>query len=248
MVLLLIALALLFSGCASTDRWQAEEHKAKEVTSCKVHFREEKDFSFFRIEANRKVDYRVFTMKNPSRVVLDLFCQDVKVSTGPIRVGKHPWGTRIVYQAHVKKIREEIVSSEPFILEIKVERQTEKLPEEEKPLRVKVPAFSVRGIKKEAKGYWIETSCDEFFRAVEDGQVLYAGNDLKSYGWVLIVKHKDGYMSVYTYASDLLVKRRGEAVKKNQPLGKVGRRDESCGILYELRFPDGSPVKFELER
>ncbi|MFZ8784312.1 hypothetical protein [Thermocrinis sp.] len=32
------------------------------------------------------------------------------------------------------------------------------------------------------RGYFIKSSCDESFRAVEKGKVLYAGDDLKGYG------------------------------------------------------------------
>lgn len=108
----------------------------------------------------------------------------------------------------------------------------------------KVP-MPVKGVPvRSYRGYFIKSSCDEFFRAVERGKVLYAGNDLKSYGWVVIVEQEDGYITVYTKAERVFVKK-GEIVKKGQVLGKVGKQGQECGIGFELRLKDGSPINFE---
>ncbi|WP_448583362.1 peptidoglycan DD-metalloendopeptidase family protein [Thermocrinis sp.] len=93
----------------------------------------------------------------------------------------------------------------------------------------------------------MKTSCDEFFRALDNGRVLYAGDDIKSYGLVVMVEQENGYISVYTRAGSLFVKK-GEKVKNAQVLGKVGRHGEKCGIGFELRLQDGSPVSFEFAK
>jgi murein DD-endopeptidase MepM/ murein hydrolase activator NlpD len=119
---------------------------------------------------------------------------------------------------------------------------------EVKPPTVDVPKvrMPVKGVPiKSHRGYFIKSSCDEFFRAVERGKVLYAGNDLKSYGWVVIVEQENGYITVYTKAERVFVKK-GESVKKGQVLGKVGKQGQDCGIGFELRLKDGSPINFEL--
>jgi len=117
-----------------------------------------------------------------------------------------------------------------------------------KPPTVEVPKvpMPVKGVPiRTQRGYFIKSSCDESFRAVEKGKVLYAGDNLKGYGWVVIVEQEDGYITVYTRAERVFVKK-GESVKKGQVLGKVGKQGQDCGIGFELRLKDGFPINFEL--
>ncbi|WP_417773171.1 peptidoglycan DD-metalloendopeptidase family protein [Stappia sp.] len=58
-------------------------------------------------------------------------------------------------------------------------------------------------------------------KAVEDGTVIYSGNELKGYGNLVLVRHDDGWVSAYAHASELLVKR-GETVRRGQTVAKVG--------------------------
>jgi murein DD-endopeptidase MepM/ murein hydrolase activator NlpD len=44
-------------------------------------------------------------------------------------------------------------------------------------------------------------------KAAEDGVVAYAGNELKGYGNLVLVRHANGYVSAYANASELMVKR-----------------------------------------
>jgi septal ring factor EnvC (AmiA/AmiB activator) len=130
--------------------------------------------------------------------------------------------------------------------EVKPQEPTTK--QQVKPPIAEVPKvpMPVKGVPiRSHRGYFIKSSCGEFFRAVKRGKVLYAGNDLKSYGWVVIVEQEDGYITVYTRAERVFVKK-GESVKKGQVLGKVGKQGQDCGIGFELRLKDGSPVNFEL--
>jgi hypothetical protein len=119
-----------------------------------------------------------------------------------------------------------------------------------RPPTVEVPKvpMPVKGTPiRTQRGYFIKSSCDEFFRAVKRGKVLYAGDDLKGYGWVVMVEQEDGYITVYTRAERVFVKK-GESVKRGQVLGKVGKQGQDCGIGFELRLKDGSPINFELVR
>jgi len=110
-------------------------------------------------------------------------------------------------------------------------------------LRVAMP---VKGkIARTERGYFIATSCGEFFRSVSDGRVLYVGDDIRNMGWVVMVDSGDGYVYVYAKAGSSLVKR-GETVRRGQPLGRVGNSGNSCGILFEVRDQEGRPVNFEL--
>jgi septal ring factor EnvC (AmiA/AmiB activator) len=132
---------------------------------------------------------------------------------------------------------------EPEVKPPTVGREQEVKPPTAGVPRVPMP---VKGIPiRTHRGYFIKSACDEFFRAVERGKVIYAGDDLKNYGWVVMVEQEDGYISVYTRAERVFVKK-GENVKKGQVLGKVGKQGKDCGIGFELRLKNGSPINFVL--
>lgn len=58
-------------------------------------------------------------------------------------------------------------------------------------------------------------------RAVEGGVVAYAGNELRGYGNLVLIKHPDGFISAYAHCEELLVKK-GESVRPGQVIGRVG--------------------------
>jgi murein DD-endopeptidase MepM/ murein hydrolase activator NlpD len=57
--------------------------------------------------------------------------------------------------------------------------------------------------------------------AIEGGVVAYAGNELRGYGNLVLIKHPDGLISAYAHCEELLVKR-GEQVHAGQIIAKVG--------------------------
>ena len=59
-------------------------------------------------------------------------------------------------------------------------------------------------------------------KAAEDGIVAYAGNELKGYGNLVLIRHSNGWVTAYAHASQLLVKR-GETVKRGQTIARAGR-------------------------
>jgi murein DD-endopeptidase MepM/ murein hydrolase activator NlpD len=59
-------------------------------------------------------------------------------------------------------------------------------------------------------------------RSVENGVVAYAGNELKGYGQLLLVRHADGLITAYAHNSKLLVKR-GDSVTRGQIIGHAGK-------------------------
>ncbi|MCW9034050.1 MAG: M23 family metallopeptidase [Alphaproteobacteria bacterium] len=58
-------------------------------------------------------------------------------------------------------------------------------------------------------------------RAVENGVVAYAGNELRGFGNLLLIKHSGGWITAYAHNDSLLVKR-GDKVGKGQVISKVG--------------------------
>jgi murein DD-endopeptidase MepM/ murein hydrolase activator NlpD len=57
--------------------------------------------------------------------------------------------------------------------------------------------------------------------AAESGTVAYAGNELRGYGNLVLIKHANGWMTAYAHNSALLVKR-GEKVRRGQPIARIG--------------------------
>ena len=57
--------------------------------------------------------------------------------------------------------------------------------------------------------------------AADAGTVAYAGNELRGYGNLVLIKHANGWMTAYAHNSVLLVKR-GQKVKRGQPIARIG--------------------------
>ncbi|MBP7721999.1 MAG: LysM peptidoglycan-binding domain-containing M23 family metallopeptidase [Alphaproteobacteria bacterium] len=58
-------------------------------------------------------------------------------------------------------------------------------------------------------------------RAAENGVVVYAGNELKASGNLVIIRHQDRWMTAYAHMDNLQIKR-GQTVKRGQTIGTVG--------------------------
>ena len=73
-------------------------------------------------------------------------------------------------------------------------------------------------------------------KAAEDGVVAYAGNELKGYGNLLLVRHSNGYVTAYAHSKELLVKR-GEEVKRGQVIAKSGQTGnvDAPQLHFEVR-------------
>jgi murein DD-endopeptidase MepM/ murein hydrolase activator NlpD len=59
-------------------------------------------------------------------------------------------------------------------------------------------------------------------KAAADGIVAYAGDELKDYGNVVLIRHDGGWMTAYAFAETLLVKRR-DIVRQGGPIALSGR-------------------------
>ncbi|MCR9070196.1 MAG: LysM peptidoglycan-binding domain-containing M23 family metallopeptidase [Alphaproteobacteria bacterium] len=59
-------------------------------------------------------------------------------------------------------------------------------------------------------------------RAAENGIVVYAGNELRGFGNLLLIKHDGGYTTAYAHADRLLVNR-GDKVQRGQVIATVGQ-------------------------
>lgn len=73
-------------------------------------------------------------------------------------------------------------------------------------------------------------------KAVEEGEVAFAGSELKGYGNMILIRHPNGYVSAYAHNSELEVKR-GDKVKRGQTIAKSGQTGNvgSPQLHFELR-------------
>ena len=86
-------------------------------------------------------------------------------------------------------------------------------------------------------GIKIAAPLDTSIKAAADGVVAYVGDGVASLGGLVIVKHGDGWTSVYGHASKLMVQR-GQSVKRGQTIALSG----------DSGFADQPEVHFELRR
>jgi len=85
------------------------------------------------------------------------------------------------------------------------------------------------------RGVLINSQTGTPVKTVHQGQVLFA-DWLKGFGWVIVVDHGKGYMSLYGHNQTLL-KNVGEKVEAGEPIalvGKSGGQDKS-GLYFEIR-------------
>jgi len=94
----------------------------------------------------------------------------------------------------------------------------------------------------ENDGVDITASLGESVHAAADGICTYAGEDIKTYGKLILIRHADGYVTAYADNSELLIKE-GDAVKRGQVIAKAGVSGgvSSPRLHFELR-KDGQPV------
>jgi murein DD-endopeptidase MepM/ murein hydrolase activator NlpD len=70
-------------------------------------------------------------------------------------------------------------------------------------------------------GINIATRRGVLVRAADNGVVAYAGNELRGFGNLLLIKHSGGWVTAYAHNQVLLVKR-GQTIKKGQSIARVG--------------------------
>ena len=103
------------------------------------------------------------------------------------------------------------------------------------PVRGKV--VEVFNIAKLHKGIKIKALAKAAVRSSAPGEIVYAGNGLRGYGKLVIVKHSELLLSAYAHNDEILV-REGQRVDTMQIITKLG----SSGTLYFEIRKDGKPV------
>jgi len=86
--------------------------------------------------------------------------------------------------------------------------------------------------------------------ATASGRVVYAGNALRGYGNLIIIKHNDDYLSAYAHNDTMLVREQQE-VKAGQKIATMGSTGTSSVRLhFEIRYKGKSvnPLRYLPQR
>jgi murein DD-endopeptidase MepM/ murein hydrolase activator NlpD len=91
-------------------------------------------------------------------------------------------------------------------------------------------------------GINISIPMDTPIHAAASGTVTYSGNELKTYGNLILIRHEDGYVTAYAHADKILVIK-GQAVTRGQVIGYSGSSGDvpSPQLHFEIRH-DTHPV------
>lgn len=94
---------------------------------------------------------------------------------------------------------------------------------------------------KVLKGISIYTDQGTSVAAAATGVVVYAGDGLRGYGNLLIVKHSEKHLSAYAHNKSLLVKE-NENVRQGQKIAEVGVDASKQNRLYFEIRENGKPI------
>ncbi|MBB1269167.1 peptidoglycan DD-metalloendopeptidase family protein [Shewanella sp. SR44-3] len=86
----------------------------------------------------------------------------------------------------------------------------------------------------------------DLIKAAADGKVVYAGDALRGYGNLVIIKHNDDFLSAYAHAETILVKEK-QLVAAGQAVAKMGDSGANQVMLhFEIRYHGKSvnPLKY----
>ncbi|MEM6382320.1 MAG: LysM peptidoglycan-binding domain-containing protein [Pseudomonadota bacterium] len=73
-------------------------------------------------------------------------------------------------------------------------------------------------------------------RAAEDGEVVYAGNELRGFGNLVLVQHRGGYVTAYAHNSRIMVSR-GDRVSRGEIIARAGATGDvdTPQLHFEIR-------------
>lgn len=105
------------------------------------------------------------------------------------------------------------------------------------PVRGRVISnFGTIGKGRKNDGINIKAPLGTDVNAADRGTVAYAGNELKGFGNLILIKHPDGWITAYAHNQKLLV-RKGQKVVKGEKIATVGKTGgvDSPQLHFEVR-------------
>lgn len=98
-------------------------------------------------------------------------------------------------------------------------------------------SFGSKGHGQHNDGINISGKLGDPIFAADTGTIAYAGNELKGYGNLILIKHKNGWITAYAHNNKLLVKK-GQTVKKGEKIATMGTTGnaKTPQLHFEIRY------------
>ena len=89
---------------------------------------------------------------------------------------------------------------------------------------------------KDGRGIDIVAPEGEAVHAAGDGEVIYASDEIASYGRMIVIRHADDFVTTYAHLQDMAVTK-GVKVKRGQIIAKSGKTGDASKpeLHFELR-------------
>lgn len=99
-----------------------------------------------------------------------------------------------------------------------------------------ISSFGTIGKGRKNDGINISAPLGTTVKAGDKGTVAYAGNGLKGFGNLILIKHNDGYITAYAHTDKILVQK-GQTVSKGEKIATVGKTGgvSSPQLHFEVR-------------
>jgi murein DD-endopeptidase MepM/ murein hydrolase activator NlpD len=96
--------------------------------------------------------------------------------------------------------------------------------------------FGLKSDLRTLDGIEITAAAGTPFKAAAAGTIVYVGDQLPGYGWLVLIRHNDGIMSAYAYAQSVSV-REGQNVNRGDVIGLVGTtgRARTPRLHFQIR-------------
>jgi len=260
---LVFLLATLLSGCQTPAPAPVAE-RPQPPTKKILHHIVSRDESLYSIAWRYELDFQQLASANGlfppynlhpgQRLSLDMSRQSAPVATG-YGVTKGAVKTAPV---EVTSIQVEDVSAKDVSPVISPQKESAIV--QESPPKVSVPSASplssspwqwqwpatgrvVReyDVSQVQKGISIYTNSGAAVAAAAPGVVVYAGDGLRGYGNLVIVKHSEQHLSAYAHNKSLLVKE-NQQVNQGEKIAEVGVDSNKQNRLYFEIRENGKPV------
>ncbi len=147
-------------------------------------------------------------------------------------------GQRIFIPGARKVLKVEIYIDD--VVEEMSEKDKEKIVDKRSDFIWPIAGRRVEGFEESARkthqGIDISSPLGTPIKASNSGRVIYSGNTVKGYGNLIILRHPEGWVTVYAHNQVNLVEE-GMNVEKEQVIAKVGQTGRATGphLHFEVR-------------
>ena len=101
-----------------------------------------------------------------------------------------------------------------------------------------VSKYGTIGKGRNNDGINIKATLGAAVKAADSGRVAYAGNELKGFGNLILIKHDDGWITAYAHNDRLFVKK-GQRVRKGEKIAAAGSTGSVNSPLLHFEIRSG---------